>query len=103
MASGCGPTILCAAPTCRSRFAARSSTTLPGSACVAEDTHLSVSALQGAAAPGRYGRPTHSRGVAVGEVYGVGLATVTARKGRSAALLDAARSAFGVELPDTPK
>ena len=34
---------------------------------------------------------------------GAGLATVTARKGRRAALLDAARSAFGAELPATPR
>ena len=39
----------------------------------------------------------------VSEVRGAGLATVTARKGRRAALLDAARSAFGAELPATPR
>jgi methylglutamate dehydrogenase subunit D len=31
------------------------------------------------------------------------LATVTARQGRRTALLEAARSAFGIELPTTPK
>jgi methylglutamate dehydrogenase subunit D len=36
-------------------------------------------------------------------VWEVGLATVTARKGKRAALVDAARSAFGVELPDVPR
>ena len=32
-----------------------------------------------------------------------GLATVTARNGRRAALIEAARSAYGVELPATPR
>jgi heterotetrameric sarcosine oxidase gamma subunit len=36
-------------------------------------------------------------------VQGAALATVTARKGRRGALLDAARSAFGAELPTTPR
>jgi heterotetrameric sarcosine oxidase gamma subunit len=70
---------------------------------VAEDAHIFVSALDGIAAPGRYGRSTASPGVIVRELREAGLATVTARKGRHAALLDAARSAFGADLPATPR
>ena len=44
-----------------------------------------------------------SPGVIVSEVREAGLATVTARKGRRAALVDAARAAFGVELPSLPR
>ncbi len=62
-----------------------------------------VSALDGVVAAGRYGRRTGDAGVIVSEVREIGLATVTARKGRRAALVDAARSAFGVELPDRPR
>src|SRR5205814_5941723 len=102
-ASGCGPMIRCAAATCRWRCAIPCSTTLPGSACVADRPHLIVSALHGAVKPGRYGRVTASPGVTVTEVQGAALATVAARKGRRGALLDAARSAFGAELPTTPR
>jgi heterotetrameric sarcosine oxidase gamma subunit len=70
---------------------------------VAEDAHIFVSALDGISAPGRYGRSTASPGVIASELREAGLATVTARKGRRAALLEAARSAFGVELPIAPK
>jgi sarcosine oxidase subunit gamma len=70
---------------------------------VAEGAHRFVSALDGIAAPGRYGRSTATPGVTIREMRGAGLAMVTARKGRRAALLDAARSAFGAELPATPR
>jgi len=70
---------------------------------VADGAHHFVSALEGFAAPGRHGRRTDDPGVIVGEIRGAGLATVTARKGRHAALLGAARSAFGVELPSSPR
>jgi methylglutamate dehydrogenase subunit D len=70
---------------------------------VAEGAHLFVSALDGIVAPGRYGRKTAGPGVTVSEVRGAGLATVTVRNGRHAALLEAAQSGFGVELPATPK
>jgi sarcosine oxidase subunit gamma len=56
----------------------------------------------GAVAPGRYGRRTSSPGVTVSEVRGAGLALVTARNGRRAALAQTARTAFGVELPALP-
>jgi sarcosine oxidase subunit gamma len=54
-------------------------------------------------ASGRYGRPAGDPGVIATEVKHVGLALVTARKGKRASLDDAARSAFGVALPDTPR
>ena len=70
---------------------------------MADRPHLIVSALDGAVKPGRYGRVAASPGVTVTEVQGAALATVAARKGRRGALLDAARSAFGAELPTTPR
>jgi sarcosine oxidase subunit gamma len=41
--------------------------------------------------------------VTVQELLGAGLATITARKGQRAALLERSRSAFGVELPVRPR
>jgi heterotetrameric sarcosine oxidase gamma subunit len=70
---------------------------------VAETANLAVSALDGVVAAGRRGRRTGDPGVVVSEVRGVGLATVTARKGRREALVDAARAAFGAELPSLPR
>jgi methylglutamate dehydrogenase subunit D len=70
---------------------------------VAEGTRSFVSALDGLVAPGRHGRNTRDPGVVVSEVRDAGLATVTARKGRRAELIEAARSAFGVDLPVTPR
>jgi methylglutamate dehydrogenase subunit D len=70
---------------------------------VAEIANMFVSALDGVVAVGRHGRRTADPGVVVSEVRGVGLATVTARKGRRGALVDAARYAFGVELPSEPR
>jgi sarcosine oxidase subunit gamma len=70
---------------------------------VAEGAHSFVSALDGSIAPGHHGRNTRDPGVIVSEVRDAGLATVTARKGRRAELVGAARSTFGVELPVTPR
>ena len=70
---------------------------------MADPTHLLVSALDGVVKPGRIGRATTIPGVTVRELRGAGLATVTARNGRRAALLDAAGSAFGAELPAMPR
>jgi heterotetrameric sarcosine oxidase gamma subunit len=70
---------------------------------VAEDATPFASALDGAVAAGRHGRRTGDAGVIVREVREVGLASVTARKGGRAALIDAARTAFGVELADVPR
>jgi sarcosine oxidase subunit gamma len=62
-----------------------------------------VSALDGIAAPGRYGRPGPAPGVVVRELRAPGLALVTACKGRSLELIAAARAAFGIALPTTPR
>jgi methylglutamate dehydrogenase subunit D len=70
---------------------------------VAETAKLIVSALDGVVTAGRHGRRTGDAGVIVGEVSGASLATVTARKGQRGALDVAARSAFGIELPDRPR
>ena len=68
-----------------------------------ETANLLVSALDGVVSAGRYGRRTGDAGVCVSEVREVGLATVTSRKGRREALIDAARDSFGVELPSLPR
>jgi heterotetrameric sarcosine oxidase gamma subunit len=70
---------------------------------VGETANPFVSALDGVVSAGRYGRRTADPGVIVSEVREAGLATVTARKGRRATLIEAARSAFGVELPSLPR
>ena len=70
---------------------------------MAETANLIVSALDGVVTPGRHGRRTGDAGVIVGEIRGAGLAIVTARKGQRSALDVAARSAFGIELPDQPR
>jgi heterotetrameric sarcosine oxidase gamma subunit len=70
---------------------------------VGDNANLFVSALDGVVQVGRYGRRTGDAGVVVSEAREVGLANVTARKGRRAALVDAARVAFGVELPSLPR
>ena len=71
---------------------------------MAERAHSFVSALNGTVAAGtRYGRATSSPGLFVCEIRGAGLATVMARHGQRTALLEAVRSAFGVDLPTTPK
>jgi methylglutamate dehydrogenase subunit D len=71
---------------------------------VAESPHPFVSALDGVvAAGGRYGRATANPGVVVGEICGAGLATVTASRNRTAAVIDRVRSAFGADLPVRPK
>lgn len=70
---------------------------------MAEDATRVVSALDGAVRVGRHGRLTAAPGVIVREVRDAGLATVTARTGRRMALIDAARAAFAIELPDAPR
>lgn len=62
-----------------------------------------ASALDGVLVPGRHGRRAGEPGVFVSELTGLGLATITARKGQREALLEAARAAFGVELPVLPR
>lgn len=62
-----------------------------------------LSALHGIAMPGRHGRMASQPGVVVNELTAPGLATVIARKGCTADLTAAARAAFGIELPHTPR
>ncbi len=68
-----------------------------------DTTNFRVSAFEGVVVPGRYGRRTGAPGVTVSEVRGAGLATVTVRRHRRAALTEAARASFGVELPAAPR
>ncbi len=70
---------------------------------MAESVPRFVSALEGVAVPGRYGRTDAAAGVVVAELPTAGLALVTARRGRSADLIAAAEAAFGVALPATPR
>jgi heterotetrameric sarcosine oxidase gamma subunit len=70
---------------------------------VAETMARSVSALDGAVAPGRHGRRAGDPGVIATEVRDVGLALVTARRGQRGALAETVRSTFGLELPDAPR
>jgi sarcosine oxidase subunit gamma len=70
---------------------------------VAETTHRFVSALEGIASPGRYGRTEASPGVIAAELATPGLALVTARSGRGAALIAAAAAAFGLAPSTTPR
>ncbi len=70
---------------------------------MAETATPFVSALDDVIKPGRHGRRAGDPGVIVGEVRGAGVATVTARTGRRAALVEAARAAYGVELPAAPR
>jgi heterotetrameric sarcosine oxidase gamma subunit len=60
-----------------------------------------VSALAGAAVPGRFGRPDGAPGVVIAERVGLGLATLAARKGQAGALAAAVQDAYGVDLPES--
>ena len=62
---------------------------------------LSLSALAGVAAPGRFGKPDGEPGVLISERVGLGLATVAARKGQAVALKAAVAEAYGVDLPES--
>ncbi len=59
----------------------------------------SVSALNGIATPGRFGKADGAPGVTIAERANLGLATVAARKGQDQALRAAGREAYGVDLP----
>jgi heterotetrameric sarcosine oxidase gamma subunit len=59
-----------------------------------------TSALAGLAVPGVYGKEGREPGVTLDERTGLGLATVSGRKGQAEALKKAVASAYGVELPD---
>ena len=64
---------------------------------------LSRPAFAGFAAPGRFGADTGAPGAMLREVTGLAMASVITRKGQSSALAAAARRAFGVELPVSPR
>jgi len=66
---------------------------------VAEPAHAIVPALEGIAGAGRYGRSDGDAGVIIDEVIAAGLASIVARRDRSAALAEAVGSAFGMDLP----
>jgi sarcosine oxidase subunit gamma len=55
------------------------------------------------AAPGRYGRAGGEPGVVLAERAGLALAAVAARLGKAGPAAAAARAAFGIELPATPR
>jgi sarcosine oxidase subunit gamma len=70
---------------------------------VAEVPSQLVSALDGAVNAGRHGRRAGDPGVIASEITNAGFALVTARKGQRAALADAVRTTFAIELPDRPR
>jgi methylglutamate dehydrogenase subunit D len=72
-------------------------------ACVADQQQEPVSALHGVALPGRHGARSGPAGVTACEVAGLPQAIVFGRQGRTPDLIAAARAAFGVELPLTPR
>jgi heterotetrameric sarcosine oxidase gamma subunit len=66
---------------------------------VSDRSLRSVSALSGLAFPGRYGKTEHEPGVVITELTGLGLATVSCRKGQVSALNAAVKEGYGVDLP----
>lgn len=66
---------------------------------MAEPAPAFVPALEGLAGAGRYGRSDGDPGVIINEVMAAGLASIVARRDRSAALAEAVGSAFGMDLP----
>ncbi|MBV9635494.1 MAG: hypothetical protein JOZ40_12790, partial [Methylobacteriaceae bacterium] len=59
--------------------------------------------LEALARPGRFGATSAAAGVMLSEIRDRGLASVAARKNQRAALLAAAKSAFGCGLPTRPR
>ena len=60
------------------------------------------SALSGIAVPGRYGR-AGATGVVIEEVTDLAFASVTAKREKRFALINAVNTAFGIALPDGPR
>jgi len=58
-----------------------------------------MSALNGIATPGRFGKADGAPGITIAERGNLGLATLAARKGQDDALAAAVREAYGVDLP----
>lgn len=59
--------------------------------------------LSGLTRPGRRGRPDGAAGVQLREICGCAMASVVARKGQVAALIDYFRSHYGLEPPAAPR
>lgn len=70
---------------------------------ILNNRHSAASALEGIAAPGRYGRATGPPGVTAREVVGCGLASIIARPDRTEPLAAVVGSVFGVVLPSRAK
>ena len=70
---------------------------------MAETRIRARSALDGLAVPGRHGKARGEPGVTLGEIAGLSLASVIARKGKAEATAMAAKAAFGLDLPTTPR
>jgi len=70
---------------------------------VSERALAARAALGRIAEPGRHGDVAASPGVMVGECRYRGVVSVIARKGMAERTVDAARAAFGLELPETPR
>jgi methylglutamate dehydrogenase subunit D len=66
---------------------------------VADLAHAFVPPLEGIAGAGRYGRSDGDPGVIINEVIAAGLASIVARRDRSATLAEAVGSAFAMDLP----
>jgi sarcosine oxidase subunit gamma len=67
------------------------------------ETLIARSPLDGFAPPGRHGKTEGEPGVRLADRTGIAIASVIARRGKAAALGAAARTAFGIELPATPR
>lgn len=61
------------------------------------------SALAGIVLPGRHGRKDGDAGVTLSERIDLGIASVMARRGRSAPLREAVRAAYWADLPDSSR
>jgi sarcosine oxidase subunit gamma len=70
---------------------------------VAEPVLTPTSALAGLLAAGRHGRPDGPPGVVIGERGQLSLVSVIARKEQAPALVALVKSAYGIELPTSPR
>jgi heterotetrameric sarcosine oxidase gamma subunit len=68
-----------------------------------ETTLNARSAIEREAAPRSHGKGEGEPGVTLREIAGLALATVIARKGEAKAAAEAAKDAFGIDLPVTPR
>ncbi len=70
---------------------------------MADPAARSVTAFEAVVRPGRYGAEIGEPGVTAIEVQGAGLASITARMGQRAALVEAVQATFAIALPLTPR